>query len=297
MKRVLLPLLIVPSFFAVPISAQVSVPAGNAQNQTATACAASSLRVHPPDPEVTVAELTFEGTLLMPDQDEITSSIKQDTYWGTPEAAASEVAERVRLAWQNHGYFKVQARADSQSLTSTPTNEQIAVTVHIDEGQQYRLEEIRFKNNRAISSVYGLRNLFPIKDGDVFERAAVTKGLENLRFMYSEFGYVNFTPVPETQFNDERRTISLTIDVDEGKQFYVSSISLLGADDHLLEDSPLQPGNIYDQRLARRFVQEHSPSSLRDASPDSLIHLQLDERAGTLAITYDFRDCLSREQQ
>ena len=218
-------------------------------------------------------------------------------YRGGPQAAASEVAERVRQSWQDRGYFKVTARADAHLLTSSPVNGQIAVAVHIEEGQQYRLEEIRFKNNRAITNVQALRSLFPINDGDVFDRAAIAKGLENLRFAYGEFGYVNLTSVPNTRFNEKQQTISLDIDMDEGKQFYVSAISLLGLDNHLLEDSPLQPGNIYNQRLARLFIQEHAPSSLADALPDSRIHLQLNEQTGTLAITFDFRDCPEQAQQ
>lgn len=281
------------------MSAQAPVPSGNPQVQRAPDCSPSSYREPRPRPEVTVADLIFEGDLRMPvsDQDEIASSVKQETYWGKPGTAASEVAERLRVAWQNHGYFKVQARADLQLLTSSPTSEQIAVTVHIDEGPQYHLEGIRFRNNRAISNVEALRNLFPIKDGDVFDRAAIAKGLENLRLAYGEFGYVNFTSVPETRFNEERQTISLDIDMDEGKQFYVSRISLLGLDDHLLEDSTLRPGNIYNQRLARLFIQEHIPPSVADALPDSRIHLHLNERAGTLAITFDLRDCPDQAQQ
>ncbi len=246
-----------------------------------------------------MTQLTFEGDLRMSlsDQDGIAASLKQEAYWGKPDAAASEVEERVRQAWQNHGYFKVRVRAHAHLLTRSPTSEQIAVTVHIDEGQQYRLEGIGFRNNSAISNVVAERNLFPLKEGVVFDRAAIAKGLENLRLAYGELGYVNFSSVPETRFNEERQTISLNIDMDEGKQFYVSSISLLGLDDHLLEDSPLQPGNIYNQRLARLFMQEHAPSSLADTSPDSRIHLQLDERAGTLAITFDFHDCPDQAQQ
>jgi outer membrane protein insertion porin family len=209
----------------------------------------------------------------------------------------SEVAERVRQSWQDRGYFKVQASADAHLLTSSPVKGQIAVAVHIEEGQRYRLEEIRFRNNRAITNVEALRSLFAINDGDVFDRAAIAKGLENLRFTYGELGYVNFTSVPDTRFNEEQQTISLDLDMDEGKQFYVSGISLLGLDNHLLEDSPLQRGNIYNQRLAGLFIQEHAPSSLADASPDSRIHLQLDERAGMLTITFDFRDCPDQAQQ
>src|SRR5436853_237305 len=134
-----------------------------------------------------------------------------------------------------------------------------------------------------------------IFEGDVYDRVGIAKGLENLRLAYGEFGYVNFTAVPETQFHDERQTISMNIDVDEGKQFYVSSISLLGPDDNMLRDSPLQPGNIYNKRLARLFIQEHAPYSVGDATPDSRIHLQLNARAGTLVITFDLRGCPGEE--
>jgi outer membrane protein assembly factor BamA len=83
------------------------------------------------------------------------------------------------------------------------------LTVQVDEGQQYRLEDIRFNNSRAISNVDALRSLFPVKDGDIFSREEVAKGLDNLRFAYRQNGYINFTSIPNTQFNDERQIISL----------------------------------------------------------------------------------------
>lgn len=52
-----------------------------------------------------------------------------------------------------------------------------------------------------------LRNLFPLKDGDVFDRDAVVKGLENQRRFYGEYGYVNLTAVPDAHFNEERHFI------------------------------------------------------------------------------------------
>jgi outer membrane protein insertion porin family len=180
---------------------------------------------------------------------------------------------------------------DANLLTSNPASERIAVNVQVDEGEQYRLGEIRFRNNKAISNVGALRNLFPLKDGDIFSREKVAKGLDNLRLAYGELGYFNFTLIPDTRINDESRTISLDVDVDEGKQFYVSSISVLGLDDHVLKDSLLQPGDIYNQRLANLFVAKHATPSLTDALPDSRIHRHLDERTATVAITFDFRDC------
>jgi outer membrane protein insertion porin family len=128
----------------------------------------------------------------------------------------------VKAAFQSSGYSKAQVYTDARVLTSSPDNERVAVAVHVDEGQQYRLEQIRFRNNQAIGNVEVLRKLFPIRDGDLFDRAAIGKGLENLRFAYGQLGYINLTSVPDTQFSEERQTISLDIDLDEGKQFVVS---------------------------------------------------------------------------
>jgi Surface antigen variable number repeat len=277
-----------------PISAQARAP-GSPADQHTIGSSPSSRHEQQPGPEVTVAELTFQGDLRMPleDQDGIASSIKQRTYRGEPDAVESDVAELVTEAWQDHGYFKAQAHGNARLLTSSPMSDEIAVTVHVLEGQQYRLEEITFKGNTVITSGI-LRSLFPINDGDVFNREAVVTGLENLRMAYSEIGYVNFTSVPTPSVNEERQTVSFDIDMDEGKQFYVSTLHIIGLDENLLKDSPLQPGDIYNPSLAYRFIQEHAPSSLTDEPPQAHIQLYLNERAAAVEITYDFRDCLSQ---
>ena len=48
----------------------------------------------------------------------------------------------------------------------------------------------------AAASVSALRNLFPLKDGDIFSREKIAKGLGNLRFAYRQLGYINSTSVP-----------------------------------------------------------------------------------------------------
>ena len=67
-----------------------------------------------------------------------------------------------------------------------------------------------------------------MKDGDIFSREKIAKGLENLRKAYGEAGYINFTSVPDTKFDDEKKIVDLVIDVDEGKQFYVRRIEFQG---------------------------------------------------------------------
>jgi outer membrane protein insertion porin family len=242
----------------------------------------------PSGPEISIAEVKFSGALQMPisDQDQIASSIKQRTHGHSLDGVTDEALEKVRAGWQDRGYFKVQVSGKAKTLTSSPSR-RIAIGVRVDEGMQYRLGEITFKHNKAISDVATLRGLFPIKDGDIFSREKIATGLQNLRKPYGELGYVNFTAVPDTVFDDEKRLISLDVDSDEGKRFYVSSINIIGLDERsrqeILKDFP--NGQVYNERLFRLFLEKYS--SIFKLSPDDprLTERRLDERAGTIAIT------------
>jgi hypothetical protein len=78
---------------------------------------------------------------------------------------------------------------------------------------------------------------------------------------------------------------------DEGKKFFVRSLNTLGLVDAGLNESLLKPGDIYDKRVVDLLFEKLKPSSLQVASPDSRIDEQIDEKAGTVAITFDYRPC------
>ena len=176
-----------------------------------------------------------------------------------------EDTERVRNEYQNRGYFKVivnepktqmhdtgHAGAHIPLLQSGP-GKAVDLTLPIEEGERYNLGGITFKNNKAVTNVKALRGLFPIKDGDIFDKEKIGKGIENLRKAYGEQGYINFTSVPETRFDDDKKLIYLDIDVDEGKQFYVRRIEFQGntttRDKVIRREIALEEGNIYNSRL------------------------------------------------
>src|ERR1700747_2429511 len=96
---------------------------------------------------------------------------------------------RSRLAqvdgWQNRGYIKVKANGYATTLDSTPAVRRIALNIHVDEGLRYSLGGITLKNNSAVSSG-ALRGVFPIEDGDTFNRERIMTGLENLRKAYGQ---------------------------------------------------------------------------------------------------------------
>jgi len=233
-----------------------------------------------------LAEVRFRGDTRLDGVDvkKCAADLKSRTYVG-PQWADS-LPEPIRMCFQNKGYFKAAVKVSTQQLEDKQNTHQFIVTFDIHAGPQYRLGHITFSNNRAITNSRALRNLFPIKDGDILEREAIVKGLENLRYAYGEFGYINFTPAPEITFDDEKKLGFLEIDVDEGKQFYISSIDIVGADAQVLNDLSLKPGQIYNVRLVDLFLRKHLPGA--DVNDPKIQHRSLNERDGTVALTFNF---------
>ena len=73
-----------------------------------------------------------------------------------------------------------------------------------------------------------MRAQFPLKDGDWFNATDMGKGIENLKKAYGALGYINFGAIPTPKYDEKTKTISFNIDIDEGKQFYVSRIEFQG---------------------------------------------------------------------
>ena len=210
-----------------------------------------------------------------------------------------EDTERVRAEYQNRGYFKA-AVSDPKTvihdtghkgfhipLLQSGPGKGVDITMPIEEGDQYRLGKITFKNNKAISNTAALRSMIPLKDGDIFSREKIAKGLENLRKAYGEYGYINYTGVPQTTFDDEKKLADLEIDVDEGKQFYVRRIEFQGntttRDKVIRRELALEEGGIYNSHLWELSLLRLNQLSYFDQlKPDdpNVTEKRLDEKNG-----------------
>jgi outer membrane protein insertion porin family len=134
-----------------------------------------------------------------------------------------------------------------------------------------------------------LRDLFPINDGDVFSREKVAKGLVNLRKAYGSEGYINATFMPTPHVDENERVVSFDIGVDDGKQFYVSSINIIGENEEVLAEATrslfLKVGQLYNQNLIDLLLEKYSV----EASDSTVLHLN--EKQGTAHVTVDLRHC------
>ena len=220
-----------------------------------------------------------------------------------------EDTERVRAEYQNRGYFKVVVNDPKTQIHDTGhkgfhipllqpgAGKAVDLTMPIEEGDRYRLGKITFKNNKAITNTTALRALFPIKDGDIFSREKVAKGLENLRTAYGQYGYINYTGVPSTTFDDEKKLAFLEIDVDEGKQFYVRRIEFAGntttRDKVIRRELALEEGGIYNSKLWELSLLRLNQLSYFDqlkADDPNVTDKKLDEKNGYVDLTLHVRE-------
>jgi outer membrane protein insertion porin family len=215
-----------------------------------------------------------------------------------------EDTERVRAEYQNRGYFKAGVSDPKTEIHDTGhkgahipliqagPGKAVDITMPIEEGDKYRLGKITFKNNKAISNVAALRAQFPLKDGDLFSRDKIAKGLEALRKAYGQFGYINYTGVPSTTFDDDKKLAFLEIDIDEGKQFYVRRIEFTGntttRDKVIRRELALEEGGVYDSRLWELSLLRLNQLSYFDQiKPDdpNVTEKKLDEKNGQVDLT------------
>ena len=70
-----------------------------------------------------------------------------------------------------------------------------------------------------------------------------------MRKAYGQYGYINYTAVPNTTFDDEKKIANLELDIDEGKQFYVRRIEFVGntttRDKVIRRELSLEEGGVY----------------------------------------------------
>jgi outer membrane protein insertion porin family len=273
-------------------------------------------------PKVKVGKIRFEGNKNISSRD-LRTAMKNLKPIGIPHSIfleglfaktydatkLEEDTERVRDAYQNQGYFKVVIQDPKTEIHDTGSKgfhvpligkgpgKAVDISMQIEEGDRYKLGGITFKNNKAVASVAALRSQFPIKDGDTFSREKVGKGLENLRKAYGTLGYINFTSVPSTTFDEDKKLIFLDIDLDEGKQFYVRRIEFRGntttRDKVIRREIALEEGQVYNQHLWElSLLRLNQLGYFEQLKPDdqTITERHLDEKEGYVDLTLKVRE-------
>jgi outer membrane protein insertion porin family len=173
-----------------------------------------------------------------------------------------EDTERVRQAYRDRGYFKAQTSEPTTRVrdagglnpfTLRPSKgKRIDILMPVEEGARYKLGGINFTGNAHVPNVKALRAQFAQKDGEWFNATMFSKGLDQLRKSYGSLGYINMVANPVPVPDEAKKTITLNIDIEEGKPFYVSRIEFTGntitRDKVIRRELLLEEGQIYNSQ-------------------------------------------------
>src|SRR5438270_626421 len=225
------------------------------------------------------------------------------------ETKLDDDMELIREAEQNRGYFKANIGEPITKIRDTGhtgfhipliqhgPGKAMDITVPIEEGDQYRLGTITFKGNKSIPNAKALRGLFPLKDGDVFDRKKFAKGLENLKSVYGTQGFINYAPIPTPTFDEQKKLVSWEIEIDEGKQFSVRRIEFQGntttRDKVIRRELILEVGQTYNEQLWKISLQRLNQlgffEQLKPEDPN-VTERHLDEKEGLVDLTLKVRE-------
>lgn len=179
-----------------------------------------------------------------------------------------EDKERVRDAYQKKGYFTAKALDETLKIRDVGgakggihipiikenrPGKAEDITLPVEEGQRYYLAKIDFEGVKLFRSTEFLANLFQMKPGDVFSTEKLRNGLKNLTKVYSQFGYIDYVAEPQIDIVPNSNKINLTLNADEGKQFFVRRIDFTGntttRDKVIRREILIDEGDVYNSTL------------------------------------------------
>jgi hypothetical protein len=172
---------------------------------------------------------------------------------------SNEMQERVRAKFQDRGYFAVEVK----SLGFKPgdplgTPKPVTMEVEVAEGPKYKIGEILFVENHALSSER-LRDAFPLKKGALFERYKVASGLDGLHKLYASRGFLDSYYVPDAA-PSSNGTVTLKVKVTEGPQYHMGKLEILAEKDleaRLRAEWKMAEGATYDTTYIRTFLEKN----------------------------------------
>jgi len=179
-----------------------------------------------------------------------------------------EDGERIRQFYQSRGYFTARVINHSEKvydihgrglkiplLNEKKTGKHVDVTMVIAEGDKYSLRNFNFVGMKLFRTPDLIaRQVFRMSPGDPFSTEKLQKGLEELRKLYGNFGYIDFVGSPDPEVaSGVKDQIDLTVDVDEGRQFFVRRIDFQGntttRDKVIRREMLVNEGDLYSQQL------------------------------------------------
>lgn len=252
---------------------------------------------------VVIDDVKFDGPTRMPDalREPVVAELKLRTFKSDSDWLEEIQSVSILGTWQDLGFFKVLPTARAQTASTDRTVRHVLLTVHVDEGLQYKLGDVQFRSSDpAVPLVFSseeLRKLIQMREGDLFSVAKIREALDGMKEFYGSHGYIDFVVSAITYIDNERGRVSLMMELDQQKQFRLGKIEVFGLDPRAenLLSSTLKLGDTVNIQLIRNFRTDNKSSLPADVSLEDT-EFQRNVRAGTVDLRFNFQACPQLQQ-
>jgi outer membrane protein insertion porin family len=197
-------------------------------------------------PKVRIGQIRFVGSRVFSDG-QLKKSLKLDKergpvtmFKGTDKyneaKLEADLETNLKAFYKEHGYMQVQVgnpvtRIFEGQRGMIPmfrkTKQQFFIEIPIEAGEQFRIGKLDIENC-GVFKCEALATLFGLKKGDVVNFKRIKDTLEGIKKLYGSQGYINWSYIPEQNFDPKAKTMDLSFKFEPDKQFFVNRINFSG---------------------------------------------------------------------
>ncbi len=277
-------------------------------------------------PKVKVGKIKFTGNHAFSDR-KLLRAMRHDRpyaiplyFWYIPvmsktydrEKLSEDLEVGVRGLYRDNGYFKASvgepilenvdtegSRLGVPFVTGKSHGKAVNITIPIDEGDRYRMGTLKIVSadpDKALSlKADALKGAFPLKQGEIFSTEKVRKALENYGKIYGEYGFIDFTPEPDTDIDEVKKIINLTLKFDEQKQYFVRRIDFSGntttRDKVIRRELLIDEGQLFNKRLWEMSILRLNQLDYFDKiEADKAAEIKRNNKEGTVDINLKLKE-------
>jgi len=133
--------------------------------------------------------------------------------------------ERLTSYYMDQGYINFEITSTQVSVT--PEKDQVYITMNIDEGDIYTINEVELAGD-LVGSEELLRLMIQLREGQVFSQQLVTSTSEFMTQLLGNRGYFFAEVEGVPLINEDDKTVDVTFFVIPGNRTYVNRISFYG---------------------------------------------------------------------
>ncbi|HYK89593.1 MAG TPA: POTRA domain-containing protein [Acidobacteriota bacterium] len=199
----------------------------------------------------------------------------------------SDVEKNLKAFLKENGYMTCETSWEERVLADGT----VGLRINVVEGIQYHLVVLEIKGAQVISGEE-LISQFHLRPGDVLNFAEVKQGLERIRRMYSDKGYIDWSYTPEMKFNSDSRTAELRFSIQEGVQYRIAYVGIVGCGEQEEEDRVrsligLRPGEFFSQSVLEASVAAINKLGLyQELKEKDYVLMPLEEKPGLVSVVF-----------